>query len=214
MLKTKLQCMSEPHLPELHKYLDRMRRGLTRADAVSLPAPGEAKKSAAVLVPFILRDGGLHVLYTRRSDRLSSHRGQVAFPGGRYDRRDPDLLATALRETHEEVGIEPHSIEILGSFEGRQTNRTEIFVTPFVGLIHPPFELRPDPWEVAEIFDVPLEALTARRYRGYYDWDIDGIKTHQPAILYGGQIIWGLTYYLTLRLLELARTRIKRSAAS
>lgn len=205
--------MSEPHIPALHRYLEKMRSELTRADAVPLPAPGEAKKSAAVLVPFVMRDGALHVLYTRRSDRLSSHRGQVAFPGGRFDKRDPSLLATALRETHEEIGIEPRSIEILGSFEGRQTNRTEIFVTPFVGVVRPPFELRPDPWEVAEIFDVPLNALTARRYRGYYDWDIDGIKTHQPAILYGGQVIWGLTYYLTLRLLELLRTQSHKPVA-
>jgi 8-oxo-dGTP pyrophosphatase MutT (NUDIX family) len=206
--------MSGPSIPELHRYLEQMRSSLSPADTVPLPAPGEASKSAAVLVPFIMRDGELHVLYTRRSDRLNSHRGQVAFPGGRFDKHDPSLLATALRETHEEIGIESRSIEILGSFEGRQTNRTEIFVTPFVGLIRPPFELRPDPWEVAEIFDVPLDALTARRYRGYYDWEIDGIKTHQPAILYRGQVIWGLTYYLTLRLLELVRDRVRQAPAT
>jgi len=190
---------------KLTRLVARLRKGLAPAEAIAGPGPGEIRKTAAVLALLVERDGALQVLYTRRSDRLESHRGQVAFPGGRYERRDRDLLATALRETEEEIGLKPERIEILGSFEGRQTNRSEIFVTPFVGLVRAPLELRPDPWEVAEIFEVPLAALRARRYRGEYAWELDGVTTQHPAILHGGQVIWGLTYYLTLRLLELAR---------
>ncbi len=197
--------MIDKNHPALRNYADHLRGKLARADSVPLPQHGTAQKAAAVLVPIVYREDGLHVVYTRRSDRLSSHRGQVAFPGGRFDRRDPHLLAAALRETHEEVGIEARHIEVLGSFEGRTTRAEQIFVTPFVGLVHGPVEMRPDPKEVAEIFEVPLEALRERRHRGHYQWKINGTATNQPAILYGGQTIWGLTYYLTLRFLELSK---------
>jgi 8-oxo-dGTP pyrophosphatase MutT (NUDIX family) len=129
----------------------------------------------------------------------------VAFPGGRFDGHDVNLLATALRETHEEVGITPDRIDVLGSFEWRATRSTEIFVTPFVGIVHPPFELRPDPKEVAEIFEVPLNALSAASHRGSFEATAGGARGRYPAILYGGQTIWGLTYELTLRFLALCR---------
>lgn len=198
-------------IPNIREYLDGLRRKLERADAVPAPRPGAERTAAAVLVPLIERDGGLHVLYTRRSDRLASHRGQVAFPGGRFDRRDPHLLAAALRETHEEVGIPPHHIEVLGSFEGRSTRSTDIRVTPFVGIVHGSPELRPDPKEVAEIFDVPLRALSDPLYRGYHKYTNNGYSARHPAILYAGQVIWGLTYSLTMTFLQLtASVRNKR----
>src|SRR5712692_1940747 len=204
--------MSETDPPPLHDYLNRLRGELARPETVPIPVRGVGKKAAAVLVPLMAREEGLQVLYTRRSDRLSSHRGQVAFPGGRFDRRDPHLLAAALRETHEEVGITSDRVEVLGSFEGRETRASEIFVTPFVGLVRGPIAMRPDPKEVAEIFEVPLAALSDRRYRGEYKWSNNGSTSYHPAILYGGQTIWGLTYYLTLRFLELsgAATRSKK----
>jgi len=195
-------------ITNIREYLDGLRRRLKATHTVPPPRPGAEKKAAAVLVPLFQRDGELHVLYTRRSDRLASHRGQVAFPGGRFDRRDPDLVAAALRETHEEVGIHPRHVEVLGSFEGRRTHSTEIHVTPFVGIVHGAPEFRPDPKEVAEIFDVPLPALSDPRYRGHYRWRDNGYSSQRPAILYGGQVIWGLTYELTLTFLQLtAATR-------
>lgn len=190
-------------LPNVGDYLERLRFRLQRADAVERPHPGTELKAAAVLVPLLHREGELHVLYTRRSDRLASHRGEVAFPGGRFDRRDPHLLAVALREAYEEVGIEPQSVDVLGRFEGRRTRSTNIMVTPFVGMVHGTPELRPDPKEVAEIFQVPLSALADPRYRGAHRWHSHGGVSHRPAILYQQQVIWGLTYELTMRFLEL-----------
>jgi len=195
--------MNHTDSPHVRTYLDKLRRKLAPAEHAQAPAHAASKKKAAVLVPLMHRDGELHVLYTRRSDRLSSHRGQVAFPGGRFDHRDPHLLAAALRETHEEVGIEPHRVEVLGSFEGREARVSEIYVTPFVGIVRGPVDLRPDPKEVADIFEVPLEALHDRRYRGDYKWSNNGSTSHHPAIFYEGQTIWGLTYYLTMRFLEI-----------
>jgi 8-oxo-dGTP pyrophosphatase MutT (NUDIX family) len=190
-------------LSTIGDYLERLRIRLQRADAVKRPQPGSELKSAAVLIALLHHHDELHVLYTRRSDRLASHRGEVAFPGGRFDRRDPHLLAAALRETYEEVGIEPQAVEVLGSFEGRRTRSTNIMVTPFVGMVHGTPELRPDPKEVAEIFQVPLSALTDPRYRGAHHWPGHGPASYRPAILYQGQVIWGLTYELTMRFLEL-----------
>lgn len=194
----------QAEIPNIRKYLESLRSKLARADTVRAPAAGSERRAAAVLLPLVERQGELHILYTRRSDRLASHRGQVAFPGGRFDRRDPDLLAAALRETHEEVGIEPHHVEVLGSFEGQRTHSTDIMVTPFVGMVKGSPELRPDPKEVAEIFHVPLSALRDRRYRSYYRWQNTGVTTRHPAIVYEGQTIWGLTYALTLRFLAVA----------
>ncbi len=183
--------------------LEHLRLRLKRADSVARPAPGTELKAAAVLVALLCREGRFHVLYTRRSDRLASHRGEVAFPGGRFDRRDPHLLAAALREAYEEVGLDPQAVEVLGTFDGRRTHSTDIMVTPFVGVVRGTPELRPDPKEVAEIFEVPLGALTDRRYRGSYRWERNGSAAHRPAILYQQQVIWGLTYELTMRFLEL-----------
>jgi 8-oxo-dGTP pyrophosphatase MutT (NUDIX family) len=189
---------------ELAAYLAALRRNLHPAHVLPRPEPGTERKAAAVMVTLLPRRDAIHILYTRRSDRLNSHRGQVAFPGGRYDRRDPHLLASALRETFEEVGIEPQSIEVLGSYEGRRTHSTDIMVTPFVGVVHGSPEFRPDPKEVAEIFEVPLEALRDQRHRGNYRWRENGFHSKRPAILYQGQTIWGLTYELTMRFLELS----------
>ena len=197
--------MIDPTPTTLRRFVDALRNKLARADSVPLPELTMQQRAAAVLVPLIYRGGGLRIIYTRRSDRLTSHRGQVAFPGGRLDRHDPDLLGAALRETFEEVGIEPRQVEVLGSFEGRATRQEQIFVTPFVGFVHEPIELRPDPKEVAEIFEVPLPILSDQRYRGVHRANTDGVATAHPAILYEGQTIWGLTYYLTLRFLELSR---------
>src|SRR6516225_8217081 len=171
-------------LPNIGDYLERLRFRLQRADAVERPQPGTELKTAAVLLPLLHREGELHVLYTRRSDRLASHRGEVAFPGGRLDRRDPNLLATALREAYEEVGIEPQAVDVLGSFQSRRTHSTNIMVTPFVGMVHGTPELRPDPKEVAEIFQVPLNVLVDPRYRGAHQRHGNGAASHRPAILY------------------------------
>jgi 8-oxo-dGTP pyrophosphatase MutT (NUDIX family) len=198
-----LSCMDQSaYLLSIGDYLERLRYRLKRADAVARPYPGTELKEAAVLVALLHRGDELHVLYTRRSDRLASHRGEVAFPGGRFDRRDPHLLAAALREAHEEVGIEPQTVDVLGSFEGRRTHSTDIMVTPFVGLVRGTPKLRPDPKEVAEIFEVPLKALADPLYRGAHRWE-NGKPSDRPAILYQQQVIWGLTYELTTRFLQL-----------
>jgi 8-oxo-dGTP pyrophosphatase MutT (NUDIX family) len=174
-----------------------------------IPPPREelANKSnaAAVLMPLFERDGELHVVYIRRSDHVASHRGQVAFPGGRVEPVDATLLDAALREAHEEVGIDPATVDVVGGLPTMHTTTSGIIVAPFVGVIPSDAQLKPDPSEVAEIFDVPLSALRDMNFRGDYEFNPDGRPRGSkfPAILYGGQIIWGLTLRITINLLEI-----------
>ena len=184
--------------------LERVRRALASVE----PPPREKlagnNNAAAVLVPIFERDGDLHIVYIRRSDDVASHRGQVAFPGGRMDPEDQTILATALREAHEEVGIEPATVEVLGALPTATTYTSGIIVSPFAGVIPFSTPLRPQESEVAEIFAVPLSALSDSRYRGEHRWARDrGSVAKYPAILYAGQTIWGLTYRITLDLLEI-----------
>jgi 8-oxo-dGTP pyrophosphatase MutT (NUDIX family) len=174
------------------------------------PAPREAlankSNAAAVLMPLFERDGDLHIVYIRRSDHVASHRGQVAFPGGRVDPVDATLLDAALREAHEEVGLHPSIVDVVGAFPTMQTTTSGIIVAPFVGVIPSDAPLKPQLSEVAEIFDVPLSALRDPNYRGDYEWKSEGPAARSakfPAILYGGQTIWGLTLRITLNMLAL-----------
>jgi 8-oxo-dGTP pyrophosphatase MutT (NUDIX family) len=175
-----------------------------------IPAPREAlankSNAAAVLIPLFERRGELHIVYIRRSDHVASHRGQVAFPGGRVDPIDATLLDAALREAHEEVGIPPSIVQVIGALPTMQTTTSGIVVAPFVGVIPSDAPLRPQLAEVAQIFDVPLTALRDPQFRGDYEWKSEGPAARSskfPAILYGGQTIWGLTLRITLNLLEL-----------
>jgi 8-oxo-dGTP pyrophosphatase MutT (NUDIX family) len=113
---------------------------------------------AAVLIPIIVRDTELTMLLTQRTAHLTDHGGQVSFPGGRMEDTDASPIETALRETEEEVGLDRRHVEVIGTLPDYATI-TGYLVTPVVAIVQPPFELRADPFEVAEIFEVPLSFL-------------------------------------------------------
>lgn len=115
-------------------------------------------RRAAVLIPLVERPGGVTVLLTRRTEHLSSHAGQVSFPGGRAEEFDSSPIETALRETEEEIGLARHHTEIIGVLPDYATV-SAYRVTPVVALVAPPFTLQVDPGEVAEAFEVPLAWL-------------------------------------------------------
>lgn len=120
--------------------------------------PDRAPASAAVLIPLVQRDEGLTVLLTQRTAHLNDHAGQISFPGGRTEPHDDGPVATALRETEEEVGLSRAHVRVLGSLPMYQT-ATNFQVIPVVAVVQPPFELKPDDFEVAEVFEVPLAFL-------------------------------------------------------
>lgn len=149
-------------------------------------------KPAAVLVPLVTHPGALQVLLTHRAKTLARHAGQIAFPGGRVDPEDADLVACALRETEEEIGLSRDRIEILGALDPYLT-ATGYVVAPIVGLVAPGFDLRLDQREVASSFEVPLDFLldggNHRRDSGHFQ----GRERHWWAIPYGEHYIWGAT---------------------
>jgi 8-oxo-dGTP pyrophosphatase MutT (NUDIX family) len=198
-------AIAKPSRPSTSHHIDRLRRALSAETPVRRERLANNSRGAAVLVPIFERRGELHVVYIRRADHVSSHRGQVAFPGGRVDPSDPSLLHTALREAREEVGIDPRSVDVLGAFPEMSTLTSGIIVAPFAGVIPESTAMSPCPDEVAEIFAVPLDALADPAYRGEYRWNSNGSK--YPAILYGGQTIWGLTLRITENLLDILGLR-------
>src|SRR5260370_20600649 len=125
-LKEPSEIERSSDVPNIREYLDRLRRNLKAVETLRRPAPGTEKRFAAVLIPLFERDGDLHVIYTRRSDRLASHRGQVAFPRGRFERRDENLLAAAVRQAHGEIGLHPQRAEGPGTFPARTPPSTNI----------------------------------------------------------------------------------------
>jgi 8-oxo-dGTP pyrophosphatase MutT (NUDIX family) len=151
-----------------------------------------ARRAAAVLVPIVARPGALTVLLTRRTDHLRDHSGQVSFPGGRVEPQDAGAEATALRETREEVGLEPQRVEVLGRLSDYHT-RTGYRITPVVGLVQPPFELRLDAHEVAAAFEVPLAFLLDPANHQRRAREFQGRSVHYYAMEWDGHTIWGAT---------------------
>jgi 8-oxo-dGTP pyrophosphatase MutT (NUDIX family) len=183
--------------------IENLRQRLTPLHSTDGDQLMRGRVRAAVLVPIFDRDGELYMLFIKRSDTVATHQGQVAFPGGRSEPEDPDILTTALREAYEEVGLRPETVEVLGRLTTAATFTSNYLVTPFVGMIGVPTDLRADKHEVAEIFSVPIAALRDPRFRGRYQWNRGGSIQEYPAILYGEQPIWGLTLRITDELLAL-----------
>jgi 8-oxo-dGTP pyrophosphatase MutT (NUDIX family) len=148
---------------------------------------------AAVLVPLVERLEGYTVLLTQRTAHLEHHPGQISFPGGRAEEGDASPVETALREAEEEIGLlRRHVVEIAGFLDLYQTV-TGFLVTPVVGLVTPPFELRLDEFEVAEAFEVPLEFILDPRHHEHRSMVYKGQQRRYYVIPYEERLIWGAT---------------------
>jgi 8-oxo-dGTP pyrophosphatase MutT (NUDIX family) len=159
--------------------------------------PGREPKAASVLVPLVVRDHGLQVLLTQRTDHLHDHAGQISFPGGRRDPEDLDAVDTALREAQEEVGLHRRHVRVIGELPTYSTV-TNYQVTPVVGLVEPDFELVLDRFEVAEAFEVPMAWLMDPANHHRHRFSFDGGHHHFLSMPWQGPngreyFIWGAT---------------------
>lgn len=170
--------------------------------------PGMAKPvelvPAAVLVPIVERDDGMTVLLTQRTDHLTAHAGQISFPGGRVELEDVSIEAAALRETEEEVGLSSEHIEIVGKLDIYVT-RTGFEVTPVVGIVTPPFTINPDPFEVADVFEVPLSFVVDPANHQKESRLHKGVERQFYVLPYEDRYIWGATAGMLVNLSEVLR---------
>jgi 8-oxo-dGTP pyrophosphatase MutT (NUDIX family) len=157
---------------------------------------------AAVLVPLVDRKGGMTVLFTRRTAHLANHAGQISFPGGHIEQKDGgDAVAAALRETEEEVGLARERVELVGRL-GTYVTRTGFEVVPVVGVVRPPFDIDPDPHEVAEVFEVPLAHFLDPANHQTHSVVYEGRRRSFYAMPYGDYYIWGATAGMLFNLYE------------
>jgi 8-oxo-dGTP pyrophosphatase MutT (NUDIX family) len=171
-----------------------------------LIALGEGMRvtDAAVLVPLVDRGGTVKVLFTQRTAHLADHAGQISFPGGRVEAADAGREDTALRETEEEIGLPRARIALIGKLPDYEIP-SGFRITPVVGWIEPPFALRPDPFEVAEIFEAPLGYFLHPGNYQRRQYHFRGRHRHYMAIPYEGRYIWGATAGMLYSLCRMLR---------
>jgi 8-oxo-dGTP pyrophosphatase MutT (NUDIX family) len=167
-------------------------------------------RPAAVLIPMLQVDSAWQILFTRRSESLPEHGGQVAFPGGRSDPDDLDPEETALRESWEELGIEPSDVRILGRLNNFLTI-TNYLVTPVVGQIPWPYPLRPAAHEVSHYFTIPVDWLSDPA--NYQELERSLPPPHSPMHViyyneYDGEILWGASARFTLTLINILKNSL------
>lgn len=157
-------------------------------------------KCAAVLVPLAFYRNEWHILFTRRTDRVESHKGQVSFPGGACDEGETTPEQTALREAEEEIGIRPEDVEVLGRLS-RLITVSSFRVSPVVGVIPFPYAFRVASAEVARVFTIPLLWL-ANRTNYWEFWLGDARRSVIAYHPYDGELLWGATARMTVNFLR------------
>jgi 8-oxo-dGTP pyrophosphatase MutT (NUDIX family) len=184
----------------------KLREALARRQKKSIA--DEKRLSSAVLLPIYYKEGQCYILFTRRTEKVKEHKGQISFPGGA--RQDGESLReTALRESREEINLSPADVEVLGELDDTVTVVSNYIVTPFVGVIPWPNDLKADGWETDEIIEAPIAALLDKKSREDKKEVVEGKTVTSYFYNYGGRVIWGATARILHQFLELYTRAMK-----
>ena len=167
-------------------------------------APGQKVRHAAVLIPLVDRPDGPQVLLTQRTSHLHDHAGQISFPGGRVEPGDRHREDTALRETEEEIGLPRERIAVLGALPDHEM-QSGFRITPVVGWVVPPYDVKPDPFEVQDVFEAPLAHFLIPQNYQRRRYMLEGLDRRYLAVPYGGRYIWGATAGMLYSFYQLLR---------
>jgi len=181
-------------------FVDEIRDILKQRERKVIEHP--AFPRAAVLVPLFDKEGSCHLLFTRRTDQVKYHKGEISFPGGMFDEEDGDLKKTALREAFEEIGLIEEDVQILGTLDDIVTV-TEFIVTPFVGIFPYPYTFKLSPIECAELIEVPLASLLDTDCYGEKEIIQHDQKRIVETYQYRHHNIWGATARILKQFLDL-----------
>lgn len=165
---------------------------------------------AGVMLLVYRKDNEYCILLQKRSSRVDSHKGEISFPGGKRDPNDESMLATAIRETHEEMGIDPQDVRVFGALD--QTSTTTGYLTyPFVGTIPYPYNFYPSEQEVAEVLEVPVSSLMDTANRRGEMRVVNGDLQCAPVFAYDGHIIFGATARILDRFIEMLQSSTREA---
>ncbi len=157
---------------------------------------------SAVLIPVYVKDGECHLVFTRRTEMVNHHKGQISFPGGGRHPEDATLMHTAIRESWEEIGLKPEEIEVLGELDDIATYTTNFVISPFVAAIPWPYEFRLNPYEVDEVIEVPLSVLLDPKNFSQEVVSLGNQLILQYFYTHGDKVIYGATARILKQFLE------------
>jgi len=182
---------------------ERIRRILSQREKQTIVVTDAPLAPAAVLVPIYERNGEYWILFTKRTQKVEHHKGQISFPGGARDDGDRDLVDTALRETFEEIGVQPEHVELLGELDRIGTLTSNFLITPFVGIIPYPYEFTIATNELEELVEVPISALLDNNNYREESHVYEGRTYVASFFEYKGKVIWGATARILKQFLDL-----------
>ncbi len=181
-------------------FIDEIIKMLSLRERRAIEHPSFAH--AAVLIPLFSKEGNCHLLFTKRTDQVKYHKGEISFPGGMVDEDDLSLENTALREAFEEIGLKESDVQIIGALDDIVTV-TEFIVTPFVGLFPYPYPFKTSPVEIAELIEVSLSFLLTEENFNEREITRMGRRDIVYAYQYGEHTIWGATARILKQFLDL-----------
>ncbi len=186
------------------ELLNLIRQTLNSREPNLIHDPPPHYRHAGVLIPLLIEDGVNKVLFTKRTDTLEHHKGQISFPGGAADDDDPSIEATALRETEEEIGLLREDVEILGKIDDIFTLESGFIVHPVVGFIPSSYDFKISKEEVKRLIKVPWDSLVTNNLENRtYIVEKEDFTYQTPAFEYNGDVIWGATARMMENFIEI-----------